>query len=112
MDLQIRRIVLFTPNIDRLRAFYETVIGLKVVGAEPGWVDFNAGPVRLALHEGGGQPGKRPPKIAFYAQDVAAARAALVKKGAKMGKLISTPHFDMCDGKDPDGNPFGVSARA
>jgi hypothetical protein len=48
----------------------------------------------------------------FYANDVAAARAALISRGVKtMGKIISTETFDMCDGKDPDGNPFQISGR-
>jgi hypothetical protein len=50
--------------------------------------------------------------LVFYAADVAAARAVLVKRGAvAMGKVISADRFDMCDGKDPDGNPFQISSR-
>lgn len=112
MKLRIRRIIIFTSRMEVMESFYSDVIGLKVAGREEGWVDFDAGECRLALHAEGGAPGKRPPKIVFHATDVAAARTALVKRGAKMGKVISTKSFDMCNGKDPDGNPFQVSSRA
>jgi catechol 2,3-dioxygenase-like lactoylglutathione lyase family enzyme len=108
MDLRLRRIVLFTANMDTMTAFYRDVLGLEIIGREKGWVDFNAGPCRIALHAGRSEIGKRPPKLSFYAADVAAARAALMKRGAKFGPVVSTAHFDMCEGK---GNPIGLSAR-
>ena len=112
MELQIRRIILFTERMEVMTAFYRDVLGLSIVGREGGWVDFAAGACNLALHAGGGKPGKRPPKIAFYAKDVAAARAVLIKRGVAVGEVISTGVFDMCNAKDPDGNPFGLSSRA
>ena len=111
MKLRFRRIIIFTSHLEAMESFYRDVIGLKVAGREDGWVDFDAGECRLALHVGGGKPGNRPPKIVFHASDVAAAQTALVKRGAKMGKVVSAKHFDMCNGKDPDGNPFQVSSR-
>ena len=111
MKLQIRRIIIFTSNMEAMEAFYRDVIGLTVSGREEGWVDFDAGACHLALHADGGKPGKRPPKIVFHAADVAAARTALAKRGAKMGKTVSAKHFDMCNGADPDGNPFQISSR-
>jgi catechol 2,3-dioxygenase-like lactoylglutathione lyase family enzyme len=111
MDLKLRRIVLFTANMETMTAFYRDTLGLKIIGREKGWVDFDAGACRIALHAGPSEPGKRPPKLNFYAPDVAAARAALVSRGAKFGKIVSTANFDMCAGRDPDGNPIALSAR-
>lgn len=111
MNLKIRRIIIFTSNLDAMETFYRDVLGLTVAGREDGWVDFDAGECRLALHADGGKPGKRPPKIVFHAGDVAAARATLARRGAKMGKVVSAKTFDMCNGADPDGNPFQVSSR-
>ncbi|MFT3728600.1 MAG: VOC family protein [Terricaulis sp.] len=111
MDLQLRRVVVFTSNMEAMTAFYNEVLGLKIIGREKGWVDFEAGPCRIALHAGPSQVGKRPPKLVFYAADVATTRAALMKRGAKFGPVKSTPKFDMCDGEDPDGNRIGVSGR-
>jgi catechol 2,3-dioxygenase-like lactoylglutathione lyase family enzyme len=112
MQLEMRRVILFTPNIDAMAGFYRDVIGLELVGNEDGWRDFKAGSCHIALHRGNSSIGSRPPKLVFYASDVAAARAELVKRGAKgMGKVLSTVNFDMCNGKDPDGNPFQISSR-
>lgn len=112
MTLQLRRVIVFTPHLAEMTDFYSNVLGLEVAGREDGWVDFAAGPCSLALHAGPAKVGARPPKLAFYAADVSAARAALLKKGlAKAGPVKSGRSFDMCDCKDPDGNPFQISSR-
>jgi len=112
MKFEIRRIIVFTANMEEMTRFYRDVIGLELAGSEEGWRDFAAGACNLALHRGRAAVGNRPPKIVFYVEDVAAARAALIARGAtSMGKVISTPMFDMCDGHDPDGNSFQISAR-
>ena len=75
-------------------------------------VDFGAGACGLALHAGKSAIGSRPPKIVFYAADVSAVLAALVKRGlTNAGKVNSADRFDMCDCKDPDGNTFQISSR-
>jgi catechol 2,3-dioxygenase-like lactoylglutathione lyase family enzyme len=112
MTMQLRRVILFTPHLVEMADFYANVLGLDVAGREAGWVDFAAGPCNLALHAGPSKVGARPPKLAFYAADVSGARTALLKKGlAKAGPVKSTGSFDMCDCKDPDGNPFQISSR-
>ena len=112
MKLDLSRIILFTADVPRLADFYRDVIGLEVVGEEAGWVELAAGPCTIALHAGKARPGARPPKLVFHAADVAAAKAALVKRGAEdLGPVKSARSFDMCDGRDPDGNPFQISSR-
>jgi len=112
MRFELRRVILFTPNPDVITEFYRDVIGLELVSSEDGWREFKAGSCNIALHSGNPSIGIRPPKLVFYASDVAAARAVLVSRGAKgLGKVLSTGNFDMCNGKDPDGNPFQISSR-
>ena len=112
MHLVLRRVILFTANLESMTAFYRDVIGLEIVGREDGWVDFSAGACGLALHAGRPKAGARPPKIVFRAADVASARATLIKRGlADAGPVKSTGKFDLCDAKDPDGNPFQLSSR-
>ena len=112
MSLELRRVILFTPRLAEMTAFYRDVLELEIVGQEAGWVDFAVGACSLALHAGPSKVGARPPKIVFYAADVTVARAALVKRGlAQAGPVKSTGVFDMCDCKDPDGNPFQISSR-
>jgi len=112
MPLELRRVILFTSNLAAMTVFYRDVIGLEVAGREDGWVDFAAGGCGLALHAGPSKVGNRPPKIVFHAADVAAARAALITRGlTHAGPVKSSTRFDLCDCKDPDGNPFQLSSR-
>ena len=111
MKLELRRVILFTARMEAMSRFYHEVLGLELVNSEPGWREFRAGACAIALHEGEPRIGKRPPKLAFHATDVAATRATLTRRGAKMGKIGSTAAFDLCDGKDPDGNAFQISSR-
>ena len=65
----------------------------------------------IALQNGTSEVGKRPPKIGFWAEDIEAARAELISRGAKVGKIIGEGLATRCEGKDPDGNPFYISVR-
>jgi catechol 2,3-dioxygenase-like lactoylglutathione lyase family enzyme len=111
MDLSIRRIIIFTGRIDAMAAFYREVLGLEQIADETGWKEFQAGRCNIALHNGTSIVGKRAPKLAFYSGDVRSTRDALLRRGAPMGKLKSGSGLDLCEGKDPDGNPFQISNR-
>jgi catechol 2,3-dioxygenase-like lactoylglutathione lyase family enzyme len=112
LGLELRRVILFTDDLEGMLRFYGEVLGLPEVGREPGWVDFDAGACRIALHKGKSEVGSKPPKLAFYAADVTAARQLLIERGVKMGKLLDAGAFQMCNFKDPDGNSLQISGRA
>jgi catechol 2,3-dioxygenase-like lactoylglutathione lyase family enzyme len=109
--MEIARVILFTNQMERMSKFYGEVLGLKQITSEKGWQEFDAGGARIALHSGPPSPGRKGPKIAFYAKDVAAMRDTLVKRGAKLGKVRQGEVFGLCDGKDPDGNWIQLSSR-
>lgn len=111
MTLSMRWIVLFTKDMPRMVAFYRDVLGLKLRKDEKGWKEFDANGCVIALYNGTSAVGKRPPKIGFWAEDIAAARAELVGRGAKMSKVMAGAGLTRCEGKDPDGNPFSLSDR-
>lgn len=112
MKLTARRIIIFTTDMAGMTGFYRDVLGCRLVTDEPRWKDFDAGGIRIALHNGTSMVGRRPPKIAFYAADVPAARKELMARGLKLGSLVKAGDGLMFfDGKDPDGNPFTVSNR-
>jgi catechol 2,3-dioxygenase-like lactoylglutathione lyase family enzyme len=111
MEMEMARVILFTGHMEAMSRFYGEVLGLKQVTEEKGWKEFAAGGVRIALHSGPASPGKKGPKIVFYAKDVVAVREELVGRGAKFGKVLDTGSFCMCNGKDPDGNPIQLSGR-
>ena len=111
MSLELRRVIIFTDNMAAMGTFYSEVLGLPAAGKAAGWRTYAAGPVEVALHQGSSMLGRRPPKLAFFAADVAATREALVARGARMGRVMKSGDLLLCDGKDPDGNPFQISNR-
>jgi len=91
--------------------FYENKIGLKSLSRENGFIDYNAGSCRLALHQTV-NPEAGKTKICFYSEDVSKTRAELISRGVKMGKEPDKDHeLKLCDGKDPEGNVFQISNR-
>jgi catechol 2,3-dioxygenase-like lactoylglutathione lyase family enzyme len=109
--MKMARVILFTGQIDAMSRFYGKMLGLKQVTNEKGWREFAAGATRIALHSGPSSPGRKGPKIVFYAKDVAALRETLAARGVKLGKVRRGEEFCLCDGKDPDGNPIQLSNR-
>jgi catechol 2,3-dioxygenase-like lactoylglutathione lyase family enzyme len=83
MTLSMRRIVLFTKDMPRMTAFYRDVLGLRLRKDEKGWKEFDANGCVIALHNGTSEVGRRPPKIGFWAKDIAAARQELVGRGPR-----------------------------
>jgi predicted enzyme related to lactoylglutathione lyase len=115
LNLECSRIVLFVQDLRAVGTFYREVLGLppKITPDEPDkWLEFQAGAVSIALHDHG-MPNKtkRPPKITFYARDVAATRETLLARGAKLSKIIKTEDFEFFNGVDPENNHFSVSSR-
>ncbi|MGH7923975.1 MAG: VOC family protein [Candidatus Binatus sp.] len=111
MDLSIKRIIMFTSGMQIMADFYRDVIGLRQIADEDGWKEFEAGGCNVALHNGTSAIGRRPPKLVFFSSNVAATRVSLLKRGARLGKVKSGNGLDLCEGKDPDGNPFQISNR-
>jgi len=109
--VKLARIILFTGQMEAMSRFYGEVLGLTPVPNEKGWREFAAGVATIALHSGPSSPGRKGPKIVFYAKDVAAMREKLVARGAQLGKVREAGTFRLCDGKDPDGNPIQLSSR-
>jgi predicted enzyme related to lactoylglutathione lyase len=111
MDLALKRIILFTPDMPRLTRFYRDVLGLRLKIDEPNYKEFDAGGCGIALHNGTSKVGARSPKLSFTTEDIAAARAVLIARGAELGEVKSGASLSRCEGKDPDGNPFQLSSR-
>jgi len=110
MQLGIRRVILFVDDLNKMAEFYEKKLGLTIASREDGFVDFDAGAVRLALHEGVSNPGRT--KICFFTPDVSKARKELTDRGIKMGPDPGPGDgLKLCDGKDPEGNSFQLSNR-
>jgi catechol 2,3-dioxygenase-like lactoylglutathione lyase family enzyme len=118
--------ILFAKDVARMRAFYEKVLGLRVVDATPAgdWVRLDAGGTGLALHAIPQPVADRivvedppraregtPVKLAFHADDPEAERARLVAQGVTMREPTRFGEVVFCDGIDPEGNVFQITNR-
>jgi len=112
--------VVFAKDMQRMSEFYHEALGLPLVDAPmaPGWLELDAGSVRLALHalaprvarqiEITNPPRAReesPIKLLFEVEDLDEVRRRLVQYGATMFEPRST---GVCDGLDPEGNVFSL----
>jgi predicted enzyme related to lactoylglutathione lyase len=123
----LARVILFAKDCDELVRFYTEVLGLERSGSPEDSADFvtlAGGGAQLCIH---GLPARiaktiaieDPPrrrsetalKVAFYAEDVAKARADVVARGARMGEVTRFGALALCDGVDPEGNVFQISNR-
>jgi catechol 2,3-dioxygenase-like lactoylglutathione lyase family enzyme len=109
--MKLARVILFTNQMEAMSTFYGQVLGLPLISEEKGWREFGTDGSSIALHSGPPSPGRKGPKIVFYAKDVVALRGELVARGAKFGKVHDGEMLCLCDGKDPDGNPIQLSNR-
>lgn len=108
--MPINCVLLYVKNLTEMTAFYRDALGLPVVGVSPGWVELDAGGVRLGLHEipaaiaaeieAGPAREETPFKLIFTAD-----AAQLAARGVA---LIERP-WGGADGVDPEGNIFGIT---
>jgi hypothetical protein len=97
--MEMARVIVFTGQMDAMCRFYGDVLGLQKITEEKGSKEFAAGGVNVALHSGPSSPGRKGPKIVFYAKDVAAARDALVGRGRSLGRFGRGKCFAFATGR-------------
>ncbi|MGQ0542207.1 MAG: VOC family protein [Blastocatellia bacterium] len=112
--MNISRVIIFTPDVERLSGFYRSFFALGVVG-ESGeeWTELNAGGCNIAFHKISEQPEIRDGwiKLVFGSRDVAAEKSRLESLGVAMSDVVEFGDIQLCDGQDPDGNWFQISSR-
>jgi predicted enzyme related to lactoylglutathione lyase len=123
-SIRLGTALIFVKDLKRMTDFYHEALGLPVIAAPmaPGWVEFDAGAVRLALHaippriarqiEITNPPRAReetPIKLLFEVDDLGEVRHRLVHYGATMFEPKTS---GVCDGLDPEGNVFSLIPRA
>jgi predicted enzyme related to lactoylglutathione lyase len=97
----------WTRDMDRAVAFYGDAVGLRLTRREGGaWAEFDAGPVRFALH--GGVDGSAPAggTVVFEVDDLDVERRRLMERGVAFeqdnGEVPGLARF--ASFRDPDGN--------
>ena len=123
VSLPLHRVIIFVADVPKCARFYADVFGFTMLPSDQPpqeWIELETGGCRLAFHKARGPKGPinkptgsatSPHKIVFYAEDVDAARAALVARGATMGKALKCGALVLCDGRDPEGHAFQISNR-
>lgn len=124
MKVKVDSILLFVQNIDNLKAFYVTLLGLEVVEEIPTtWLLLNAGTCTIGLHKIGAAyrdenqeefKFDNNTKIVFEVEgDLSAYRENLLSNNIKLGEIMSwdTYPYWVCDGEDPEGNIFQLKAK-
>ena len=117
------RVIIFVGDVEKCAAFYQKVFGFKPLESESPsdeWLELETGGCRLAFHKARGKKGAishptgsptDPHKIVFFSKNVSNTRQTLVKRGARMGKVLTFGKLQMCDGQDPEGHRFQISNR-
>ena len=105
---EIDHVYYWTRDMERAVAFYEHVLGLRIsrrAGDE--WAEFDAGPVRLALHRTEDAPTPVSGTVVFRVDDLDASRWALQQRGVVFdGQDSEVPGVGrFATFHDPDGNP-------
>lgn len=113
-------VILFVQDMASQVAFYKEVFGLEVLYpahatdlSGENWVTLDTGECILALHSGGKERlGAYAHKIVFGVDDIHVAREQLLAKGVEVGEVRpAAPGVWVCDGKDPEGNPFSIESH-
>jgi predicted enzyme related to lactoylglutathione lyase len=120
--MRLQCAMLYVSDLARMVAFYRDGAGLTVLPerSSEGWVEFDAGGVRFALHaipahiaaditisDPAEAREETPIKLIFEVADLDAARARLALHGAQ---LMTVSAWGSCDGLDPEGNVFQLVA--
>ena len=104
---ELDHIYYWVRDMDAAVAFYRDVLGLSLIRRDGDeWAEFDAGPVRLALHGVEGR-GHGSGTAVFRVDDLDGASIALRDRGARIdahvGEVEGFARFATV--RDPDGNP-------
>jgi predicted enzyme related to lactoylglutathione lyase len=103
--LRLAYVILFTPDLNGLRAFYVEALGLRTNGDDaPHWVDFAATGAALALHPSRDRR-RGQIQLSFSVDDLAAEVAALKTRGVTFeDEIHDEPYGRLIHLLDPAGN--------
>jgi predicted enzyme related to lactoylglutathione lyase len=106
---RLLEILIYTPDLKRLRDFYERVVGLSTRTASDTWTAYDTSGALLALRPTpAGQPGHV--ELTFMTDDLAAATRGLRARGATIAGEIQIHGWGrLLRFRDPDGNALALA---
>jgi len=98
--------IVFSPQAERVRAFFADVLGLPSADAGGGWLIFALPPAELAVHpaDDGGHH-----ELYLMCDDIRATLAELADKGVEVARDVSDQGWGLLAAiRLPDGSEFPI----
>jgi predicted enzyme related to lactoylglutathione lyase len=98
--------IVFSPEADKVRAFFGEVLGLPAVDAGHGWLIFAAPPAELAVHPADGASRH---ELYLMCDDIHATLADLRSKGVEVAREVSDQGWGLLAAiRLPDGAELAI----
>jgi catechol 2,3-dioxygenase-like lactoylglutathione lyase family enzyme len=98
--------IVFSPDADKVRAFFADVLGLPAVDAGHGWLIFAAPPAELAVHPADGDSRH---ELYLMCDDIHATLAELRDKGVEVAREVSDQGWGLLAAiRLPDGGDLPI----
>lgn len=98
--------IVFSPEAEKVRAFFGDVLGLSSVDAGGGWLIFAMPPAELAVHPADGDARH---ELYLMCDDIHATLAELRDKGAEVARDVSDQGWGLSAAiRLPDGGEFSI----
>jgi predicted enzyme related to lactoylglutathione lyase len=98
--------IVFSPQAEKVRAFFADVLGMPSADAGEGWLIFALPPAELAVHPADGQSRH---ELYLMCDDIQATLAELKGKGAEVAWDISDQGWGLLAAiRLPDGSEFPI----
>jgi predicted enzyme related to lactoylglutathione lyase len=96
--------IVFSPEAEKVRAFFADVLGMSSVDAGGGWLIFALPPAELAVH-----PGESHHELYLMCDNIQATVAELRDSGVEMARDISDQGWGLLAAiRLPDGSEFPI----
>jgi predicted enzyme related to lactoylglutathione lyase len=98
--------IVFSPEAEKVRAFFADVLGMPSADAGGGWLIFALPPAELAVHPASGETRH---ELYLMCDDIQATLAELRGKGVEVAQDVSDQGWGLLAAiRLPDGSEFGV----
>ena len=98
--------IVFSPDAEKVRAFFADVLGMASVDAGGGWLIFALPPAELAIHPADGDSRH---ELYLMCDDIGATLAELRSKGAEIAQEVSDQGWGLLAAiRLPDGGELQI----